>query len=89
MSGAFPCAQAARHTHAMRSRLQDLVDLLLGWSLEPDLPTSARSALPRPAHAPLLCFAALHRGVCEPCRTIACWRMHDGSGGGTTPVPIC
>ncbi|KAK9822206.1 hypothetical protein WJX81_005370 [Elliptochloris bilobata] len=32
--------QAARHTHAVRSRLLDLVDLLLGWSLEPDLPPS-------------------------------------------------
>ena len=38
----MPCAQAARHTHSMRSRLADLVDLLLGWSLEPDLPHSTR-----------------------------------------------
>lgn len=32
--------QAARHTHAVRSRLLDLVDLLLGWRLEPDLPAA-------------------------------------------------
>lgn len=36
--GSLARAQAARHTHAVRSRLLDLVDLLLGWSLEPDLP---------------------------------------------------
>ena len=32
--------QAARHTHAVRSRLLDLVDLLLGWRLEPELPAA-------------------------------------------------
>lgn len=36
------CGQAARHTHSMRSRLADLVDLLLGWSLELDLPHTTR-----------------------------------------------
>jgi hypothetical protein len=34
--------QAARHEHSLRAHFQDLVDLLLGWSLEPTLPDSAR-----------------------------------------------
>ena len=56
------CEQAARHTHSMRSRLADLVDLLLGWSLEPDLPHSTRyphmRALMRSCCTPLFCIVS-------------------------------
>ncbi len=38
----IPCAQVARHIHSLRAHFKDLVDLLLGWSLEPSLPDSTR-----------------------------------------------
>jgi hypothetical protein len=33
--------EAARHQHSLRPRFADLVDLLLGWALDPELPESA------------------------------------------------
>ena len=68
------CAQAARHTHSMRSRLADLVDLLLGWSLEPDLPHSTRSSLHERAHALLLYFAVLKQGSSGFADTLSLFR---------------
>ncbi|BDA50909.1 probable serine/threonine-protein kinase SMG1 at C-terminar half [Coccomyxa sp. Obi] len=35
----------ARHIHSLRAHFKDLVDLLLGWSLEPTLPDSTRPLL--------------------------------------------
>ncbi|CAL8462813.1 g2346 [Coccomyxa elongata] len=37
--------QVARHIHSLRAHFKDLVDLLLGWSLEPSLPDSIRPLL--------------------------------------------
>lgn len=45
--------QAARHIHSLRAHFKDLVDLLLGWSLEPSLPNATRLLHTSPFH--LLC----------------------------------
>ncbi|KAK9839154.1 hypothetical protein WJX74_010625 [Apatococcus lobatus] len=37
--------QAAKHTHSIRPRFQDLMDSLLGWALDPQLPDGCRPAL--------------------------------------------
>ncbi len=42
--GLWCVQQVARHTHSLRPRFRDLVDLLLGWSLDPQLPDAMRSA---------------------------------------------
>ncbi|GAB4817948.1 hypothetical protein N2152v2_004994 [Parachlorella kessleri] len=37
--------QASKHHHSLRGRFSDLVDVLLGWALEPALPPAARQVL--------------------------------------------
>ena len=37
-------AAAARHQHSMRARFQDIVDLMLGWAMDPGLTAAARWA---------------------------------------------
>lgn len=59
--------QAARHQHSLAGRFQDLVDLLLGWALEPQLPAAARCA-----PLSMLCTGRLVVGLCL-CRQISCY----------------
>ena len=53
-------AQAARHLASLRPRFQDLVDLLLGWALEPALPARVRSVA-TPSGPALLSYVTASR----------------------------
>jgi len=59
--------QVARHTHSLRPRFRDLVDLLLGWSLDPQLPDAMRSAARSPCRSAALSPTAYQTAV----------RLHD------------
>lgn len=48
--------QAARHTHSLQSHFRDLVDLLVGWALEPKLTPEIRLVtLPHGPHPYATC----------------------------------